>query len=553
MATDPASYFANVGGQQPAASPPASGDPSSYFSHIQPQAAAQPSGSWFGHELAGAGAAAGESFGDLVLGGQELIGHALRASGFDGAGDWLVNDAQAGAKKLKGEAEPYRKAAPTGAFVGDVAGNLPVAMGVGELGIASKIGEAAVSGATSGALQPTGGKGNFAAEKGKQIGLGAAGGAAAGTAGKVLSSAIAPKLAPDAAALVAKGVQLTPGQMMGGAAKRAEDSLSSVPVVGSFIGSAQRKSLETFNRAVIDDALSPIGEKLPKPIEMGRSAVSYAADKISDAYNTLLPKMVFRADTQFDNDLVNLRTLAQNMPPDQARQFEAIIRNNLVSRLEPTGTMLGGNLKIVESDLGKLASDYRGSSVASERQLGDAIREAQNIVRQTLVRQNPTHAAELQSINSAFARLVRVEGAAGNRSTSGGVFTPGDLLTAIKRADQSSRKAQFSTGNSLGQSFAESGQAVLPQKTPNSGTPERAMWAGLLGGEYLQNPRIALGLGGATLPYTNPVLGLMNRAAQPAGPGRAGAAQTAQTLGSYAAPAVGADMQSILSQLGIAQ
>ena len=232
--------------------------------------------------------------------------------------------------------------------------------------------------------------------------------------------------------------------MVGGMGKRAEDALASLPVAGSFIGGAQRRSIETFNRAVIDDALAPIGQTLPRNAEMGHAAVADAADRISDAYEQVLPRLTFRRDAAFDGELQNLRTLATNMPPDQSAQFERILQNNVLSRLNPTGTMLGGDLKTVESDLGRFASQYRSSSVASERQLGDALRETQRILRTTLERQNPTDAPRLQAINSAFARLVRVEGAAGNRMTSGGVFTPADLLTAIKRSDTS---LQGSNGN----------------------------------------------------------------------------------------------------------
>jgi hypothetical protein len=500
---------------------------------------------WLANEALGVGAAAGETFGDMALGGQELIGHALKAAGFDSAGGWLIDDAQKGAKSLKSQAAPYRAAAPIGAFAGDVLGSAPVMSGVGALGLGRPIAEAALSGAVAGGLQPTQGGENFAVEKAKQAGFGAAGGAVAGVAGKALSGAIAPRLGPDAALLASRGVRMTPGQMAGGMAKRAEDSVASVPVAGSFIGAAQRESVHSFNRAVIDDALAPIGAKLPAGTEPGREAVRYADDAVSDAYNRVLPRLALRADAQFNSDIQTLRTMASNMPRDQADQYERILANHLFDRLAPTGTMLGGDLKIAESDLGRLASQYRGSALASERQLGDAIRETQEVLRDSLMRQNPKDAPELQKINAAFARLVRVEGAASNRSTSGGVFTPGDLLTAIKRGDTSSRKKAFATGGALGQDFAEAGQRVLPQKTPNSGTPERAMWAGLLGQGGMIEPKTAIALGLATAPYTGPALTAVNRLAQPAGPVRQGISNTAQALGALLAPAFGMDAQSV--------
>lgn len=508
-----------------------------------------PDHSWLTNEALGIGAGAGETFGQMALGGQEIVGHVLRSAGFDSAGGWLIDNAQSGSKKLKGEAAPYRKAAPAGAFVGDVVGAAPIMMATDGLA-GGPVGSAALSGAAAGGLQPTQPGQNFLSEKAKGVAGGAAGGAVAGAGGKLLSSAIAPVLPKDAAALVSKGVQLTPGQMAGGVAKRAEDALSSVPVAGSFIGAAQRKSIESFNRAVIDDALDPIGAKLPKTIEMGHDAVGAAHDIVSDAYNAILPKLTLRRDAQFDADIGSLQSLAKNMPPDQAAQFDAILQNNLFSRLQPTGTMLGNNLKIVESDLGKFSSQYKSSAVASERQLGDAVKEAQNIIRTTLERQNPAEAKRLQAINSAFSRLVRVESAAGNRPVSGGVFTPGDLLSSIKKNDTSSRKSATATGRALGQDFATSAQNVLPNKTPNSGTPERAMWAGLVGGSYFERPEVALGLGTATLPYTQPALRAMNQIAQPAGPRRQAVSDTAQQIGALLAPALGMDAATVMQMIG---
>lgn len=508
-----------------------------------------PDHSWLTNEALGIGAGAGETFGQMALGGQEIVGHVLRSAGFDSAGGWLIDNAQSGSKKLKGEAAPYRKAAPSGAFVGDVVGAAPIMMATDGLA-GGPVGSAALSGAVAGGLQPTQPGQNFLSEKAKGVAGGAAGGAGAGAGGRMASSAIAPILRPDAAALASRGVQMTPGQMMGGAAKRAEDALASVPIVGSFIGGAQRRSVESFNRAVIDDALTPIGERLPRGVEMGHDAVAAAHDIISDAYNDVLPRLTFRRDAQFDADLGNLQTMAATLPPDQAAQFEAILHNNLFSRLQPTGTMLGTNLKIVESDLGRFASQYRSSAVASERQLGDAVREAQNVVRQTLERQNPAEAPRLQAINSAFSRLVRVESAAGNRPVSGGVFTPGDLLSSIKKNDTSSRKSATATGRALGQDFATSAQNVLPNKTPNSGTPERAMWAGLVGGSYFERPEVALGLGAATLPYTQPALQAMNRIAQPAGPRRQAVSDTAQQIGAFLAPALGMDAATVMQMIG---
>ena len=60
-----------------------------------------------------------------------------------------------------------------------------------------------------------------------------------------------------------------------------------------------------------------------------------------------------------------------------------------------------------------------------------------------------------------------------NRATSGGVFTTGDFLGAVKRLDKSAAKGAFARGDALFQDFAEDAHAVLHNVLADSGTTER--------------------------------------------------------------------------------
>lgn len=396
-----------------------------------------------------------------------------------------------------------------------VGGSIPtsMAMSAPAMGLGPIAGGAA-AGLTSALTQPVT-RGDYAAEKTKDALFGTAFGGAFGAGGKFISGTVAPTVREVAKHLMDAGVELTPGQIAGGILRRAEEAAKSFPILGSFIRGAEGRSIETFDKAVINQALEPIGEKLPSAAKAGHDAVAYANLRLSEAYDNLLPKMNFHMDQQFASDLSNLRTLVTEMPKSQAEQFENILQNRVAKRLGPSGTMDGRTLKQVESELTEIGSQYRSSSDAAQRQLGTALGEVRTIIRDALERQNPQQADELRKINSAYAMFTRVQGAAGNRATSQGVFTPADLLRAIKQQDRTVRKGQFARGDALMQDFAEFGQTVLPGKMPDSGTPERAMWDAM----GIARLPMAIPLGAASIPYTRPGTMAIQKFAQP-GPAR---------------------------------
>lgn len=96
----------------------------------------------------------------------------------------------------------------------------------------------------------------------------------AGTVGavKAASRVVSPEVAPDVRQLLDEGVRLTPGQILGGGAKRAEEAMESIPVIGDAIKKGQSRGIEDFNRNVLDRVLAPVGGKA-KSTEIGRAHV----------------------------------------------------------------------------------------------------------------------------------------------------------------------------------------------------------------------------------------------------------------------------------------
>lgn len=527
-------------------------------SHMRAFMAQQPQqqspGGWLGRQAAGLAAGAGAAFGRTVLGGQELVGEGLNAVGATGAGGWLVNDARTGAAHLAAEEAPYRAAAPVADFAGQMVGAAPIPAGIAGRALmgARPIVNALATGAISGALEPTTGQ-NFLREKSAQVGLGAAGGSVAHLVGNALATVLAPRIGAAANMLAQAGVRLTPGQMAGGAARRVEDAIGSLPGAGVMVRGAQRRSVEDFTRAAANEALSPIGGAVSDKVAPGRDMIADAQRQVSGFYDKLLKDARFKVDPQFASDLTELGSMVSEMPQSQAGQFKKIVENRVLKRLQPNGTMDGETFKQVESELTALSAPYRASPDAAQKQLAAALDELKHNLRDGLERSNPGIAPELAKANRSYAMLSRVEDASMNRRTADGVFTPADLLGAIRGdARRTGRRKAFARGDALMQGLAEAAQGVLPQNVPDSGTPERLAVMGLLGLGDVSNyitPGTLAGIGAAALPYTGPALSLANRLAQPAGPVRNALSQGIRQGTSYLVPGAAQSAQSVSGQV----
>jgi hypothetical protein len=273
--------------------------------------------------------------------------------------------------------------------------------------------------------------------------------------------------------------------------------------LGDFITSGQRHPIEELNQAAYARALNPIGEKVTAPA--GREAVEQVADKLGAAYNKLLPNLQFKADQQFAAELGNIQQMAVGLAEPQVKQFDSIIRNDLVRHMTPQGNMSGESLKKVETALTQKAKNYLGSSVASERELGSALQATLDTVRSTLVRSNPKQAEQLTRINEGWANYARIRQASSMVGAENGIFTPNQLQSAVRALDKSVGKGDFAKGNALMQDLSEAGKNVLGAKYPDSGTAGRlALGAGLAGGLAAVNPAALAGAAAAAIPYTAP-------------------------------------------------
>jgi len=324
--------------------------------------------------------------------------------------------------------------------------------------------------------------------------VGAGGGIIGTGLGRTVANVIGPNLDAAVKKLIGEGVNLTPGQMMGGMAQRLEDKLTSVPLLGDIIQSSRTKGIEEFNKAAYRRALEPIGGKVPE--STGRAGMESVKNQLTNAYDDLLPKLTYKPDNQFLTNLTNIKNNIEGIDPDNAKKVADTVFDVVSKRLDKNGEIKGEAFKVVEEKLGGLAKTYRASQDADQSMMGDAYATALGELRQNLARNNPQYAEQLNKINTGWANFARLRGA-GSMANTQEMFTPSQLAAAVKSADKSSGKGATATGKALLQDLSDAGVQVLPSKIPDSGTAGRQVINSALGA--------LLGGGGAYAAQTQPV------------------------------------------------
>ena len=377
--------------------------------------------------------------------------------------------------------------------------------------LAGRVGVGAVTGGASAALNPTMGD-DFWTEKAKQVGIGAGFGGAMPMVTGAMGRLISPRASTNADVQLLReaGVQPTIGQTLGGAANRAEEKAMSLPIVGDAITAARERAREQFNRAAINRAVQPIGGQVD---EVGQAGIQKAGDLLGKSYDDAIANVkAVKFDAQFAQDLGQLRSMVQNLPPDLARRFNATIDDNLAPKISGNGSMLGATYKQLDSKIGQEAAKFGKSSDPFQQDLGDAYKQLQALLKQQAAKSSPEFAKAMKAADAGWANLVRIEGAGKAAQNAEGVFTPAQLNSAIRQADKSVRGRSVARGTALMQDLGNAGQQVLGNKVPNSGTADRLMLGGAGLGAYFVDPLIPAGLLSGAALYTQPAQSLLRAA-----------------------------------------
>lgn len=415
----------------------------------------------------------------LAGNGDMQAGDAVNSFGADTLGMAPSVQAARDAQQQSRDQSPYQSGG-LGKFAGEVTG----------AALLSRLpGGAFSQGAQGGALLTDTPNDALGVAKDAAIGgtLGKTGSVVLGAAGR----AAAPVVNDGLRTLLDAGIRVTPGQAArstGGFGKiiaGVEDKATSRPIVGGMITGDRNQALDDFARATINRTVEPIGLKLPDSISLettagARSAVKWAGDKLSDAFEVIKPRIRVQAnDPTFLDDLSTVRSdLVADMHPDRIRQYDNILTG--LGRFWKEGTELSGQAyKDVESRLTRNINQFaRGDG--DQQQLSRALESVRDALTDLAERQNPDVATELKGLNQGWKSLTQVERAAG---TSKGLPTPAGYSQAVKMSSDTVRRRGYSRGDALNQDLSDAASDILPSSVGDSGTGARigGLRAGALG------------------------------------------------------------------------
>lgn len=435
-----------------------------------------------------------------------VVGPASRAIGLTPATPQQINEQT---QRREADYQASRQAAgSTGTdwmrMAGSTAAALPAAVMLPAGGsLLGSVAAGAGTGALMSAAEPVAQPGaDYLDTKKQQIETGGVLGAAAGPLGHMAGRLLAPRIDQNVRELAGRGVQMTPGQAFGGTARTLEDTATSIPFVGDVVRSAQRRSVESFNRATANEVLKPLGQAVPDNAPVGRELIADVGRRIGQVYDDAISRaQPFGPDQQFAQDVRNVA--AQFLTPKARAEFNDIVRDRIMSRFGQGGQITPEVYQTVRSDLGRLARLNGRSADKADQELAGAFGALRTAFDDLLGRTNPAIAPELDAANAAYAAMVRMEAAGGRVGAVDGVFTPAQLSGAVREADNSIRHRAYARGDALLQDMSDPARAVLPSKVPDSGSAVRIATLLMAGGGagatglVAAGPLAAAGLAGA--------------------------------------------------------
>ena len=308
-----------------------------------------------------------------------------------------------------------------------------------------------------------------------------------------LGQKIMPTLQEGAKSMLDRGYPLTMGQAFGGKIGSIEQKIST-PFLQESIQEARRRPQQMFVAETIDEALSPLGKKVPKGMT-GEDAVDFAEDAIQDAYESVVPKAKFDATAPNAKIEKILQTALSDkvFDADDLAKFTKKL-NESYFRFMRNPDAGGKAFKEAES---KLSAQIRSAVLKGENTEVRVLREIQNTIRDDFASQNP-FLPDLQKANKAFRNMRPIVKLSDARAGMGGEFTPAALVKA-------ETKGRARTSPEVVR--AREARDVLGGTVPDSGTAGRLAVGDIM---TATTPRKMLGLGanivGSSL-YEYPSLG----------------------------------------------
>ena len=308
------------------------------------------------------------------------------------------------------------------------------------------------------------------------------GGVLGGVFGKLAQAGLKPNVSPELKMLQDMGMtRFTPGQLLsdvplvGQGLQRAEQAATSLPLTGSMIRKGLQTTNEDFNRAMAQKVLDPIGVQIGKDVPAGRSLVDFLEETIGTGYDKVASKIDFKnvidpktKKSTYDHMMERFTDIARDKTIGQQRIIFDEFDKTFLQAFQRKKHLDGNEFREIEKSLGNKAKAYMRDPVLQD--VGFALRDIQEAMRNELAYQNPSVGKELRSLHDAFKRYLRVERAASYIGAQEGIYSPSQMQSAVKAVGG---QRPFATGRAMFQPETQAALKVMGPTMPDSGTAGR--------------------------------------------------------------------------------
>lgn len=292
----------------------------------------------------------------------------------------------------------------------------------------------ALGGAIGAATQPLVGE-NLSTEqilagKVEQLGLGAI----VGRGASALASALTPKLKAGTRELLESGVPVTPGQAyegLGGALFRQIEKLD-IPTMRVD----KDKINLGFTKAVGNDILAIVDDKLPPNLTNGQQIFGYLQNKLTKYYDDALTKIGQVApDEQFTQSLAQVQNTLRNElgDPKQVKSFQNFLKANVAGRIKD-GEFSAQDLKRMEEIFRTKIDSIKATDTTADI-LRQGYDDAYKAIKNLIIRNDKD--GKIARANLAYMQRSRVMEAVNKNvaeiSGAQGTFSPAELARAAAR------------------------------------------------------------------------------------------------------------------------
>lgn len=404
----------------------------------------------------------------LTLGSvDELLGGLSGVQSVLTGGDFMPA-AQDTMAKFRGQREQFKEKYPKTAIASEIVGSLPTGIASGLKLAATKAGQAAprlsqalLAGTESAIAGGMGAEGGLK-ERGEAATVSGVLGLGLGTAGQLLPTG---RLMPSSTTkesidLINEGVPLTVGQQLGGPIAYTENLLGKT-LIGDIAGipRAQRKAFEGFSKNFIQEAVNPIGVKIPKKLDVAEAA-KFAEDKISKTFGEAVAKANL-PNTKPVEDLMQqaIRPVSLGdveLLPRDIKALRKVLNEEVIERISD-GTMTGQKAQAALRELGK---SYKKAEYSNE--VKQVLRRVKEQLEDILVAQNKGN-KDLIKARTAYKNMFSMKAAA-KKGRARGAFTPEQAISALESKMPGYMSSPMYTGAQT------AGQRLVGSVPPQEGT-----------------------------------------------------------------------------------